>query len=149
MSGPGAAAGLLALHGRIGRLRFLLYVLYLMMGGVLVLWVVGFTDSGPDRPRVEMTVMVMMNGSLVGVIGGLLILSRRRLHDVSRSGWWCVLLLVPVAGILVLLVLLVARGERAANAFGTPPARHGGAVWAAVVCAPLLAAALRVALTRF
>ena len=35
---------------------------------------------------------------------GLLALSARRLHDTGRSGWWYLIILVPVVGIIVLIV---------------------------------------------
>ncbi|GAA1838698.1 DUF805 domain-containing protein [Microlunatus capsulatus] len=35
---------------------------------------------------------------------GLLALSARRLHDTGRSGWWYLIILVPVVGIVVLIV---------------------------------------------
>lgn len=44
----------------------------------------------------------------------------RRLHDTGRSGWWQLLLFVPVLGFVALLVLMVLRGEAAANRFGPP-----------------------------
>ena len=35
----------------------------------------------------------------------------RRLHDTGRSGWWHLFILVPVAGIIILIVLL-AQGTK-------------------------------------
>ena len=44
----------------------------------------------------------------------------RRLHDTGRSGWWMLLGLVPIVG-LVLLVFLVLDGQRGPNAYGPDP----------------------------
>jgi uncharacterized membrane protein YhaH (DUF805 family) len=35
----------------------------------------------------------------------------RRLHDTDRSGWWQLLMLVPIIGWIVLLVFLVQEGR--------------------------------------
>ena len=35
---------------------------------------------------------------------GMLALSTRRLHDTNRSGWWYLIVLVPVVGLIVLIV---------------------------------------------
>lgn len=35
----------------------------------------------------------------------------RRLHDTDRSGWWQLLVLVPLVGWIVLLVFLVQEGK--------------------------------------
>ena len=38
----------------------------------------------------------------------------RRLHDTNRSGWWQLLSLIPVVGIIVLVVFLVQESKPAA-----------------------------------
>ena len=45
----------------------------------------------------------------------------RRLHDTDRSGWWLLIGLVPVIGVVVLFVLLVMGGTRGPNRFGPDP----------------------------
>lgn len=35
----------------------------------------------------------------------------RRLHDTNRSGWWQLIVLVPVVGFIVLVVLLAQEGK--------------------------------------
>ncbi len=44
----------------------------------------------------------------------------RRLHDTDRSGWWILLSLVPVAG-LILFVFYLQPGTRGPNRFGPDP----------------------------
>jgi uncharacterized membrane protein YhaH (DUF805 family) len=45
----------------------------------------------------------------------------RRLHDIDRTGWWYLLILIPVLGALVLLFFFVQRGTVGANRFGPDP----------------------------
>jgi uncharacterized membrane protein YhaH (DUF805 family) len=47
--------------------------------------------------------------------------SVRRLHDLSRSGWWWWLWLVPVVGWIVLLIWFASRGTEGPNRFGADP----------------------------
>lgn len=45
----------------------------------------------------------------------------RRLHDTGRSGWWGILILLPVIGWLVLFVFMVRKSHECENRFGPPP----------------------------
>jgi uncharacterized membrane protein YhaH (DUF805 family) len=42
----------------------------------------------------------------------------RRLHDIDRSGWWLLIGLVPIVGVILLLVWACMRGTQGANRFG-------------------------------
>jgi len=44
----------------------------------------------------------------------------RRLHDTGRSGWWLLISLVPIVGIIVLIVFLATEGDPGANEYGPP-----------------------------
>ncbi|MEC7761362.1 MAG: DUF805 domain-containing protein [Pseudomonadota bacterium] len=45
----------------------------------------------------------------------------RRLHDVGRSGWWQLLLLLPVIGFLVIVFWAVQKGTEGPNDYGRDP----------------------------
>ena len=45
----------------------------------------------------------------------------RRLHDTDRRGWWLLISLIPIAGPIWLLVLLVLDGQTGGNRFGGDP----------------------------
>ncbi len=45
----------------------------------------------------------------------------QRIHDLGKSGWFALLLLVPVVNIVFLLYLLFAEGEHGPNAYGPDP----------------------------
>ena len=51
-----------------------------------------------------------------------LAVSIRRLHDIGRSGWWILIGLIPIVGVIVLLIFHATAGEPQPNAYGpTPP----------------------------
>ena len=70
--------------------------------------------------------MIGTSISLFGTIYSLAVLlpgigvSIRRLHDINRSGWWLLLALVPLVG-LVLIVFLAQDSDPAPNRFGRNP----------------------------
>lgn len=45
----------------------------------------------------------------------------RRLHDIDRSGWWALLLLVPLVGGLILLIFALFDSTPGENRFGANP----------------------------
>lgn len=45
----------------------------------------------------------------------------RRLHDTGRTGWWCLIGLIPLLGAIVLLIFLIQEGEIDANEYGENP----------------------------
>lgn len=65
-------------------------------------------------------------GLLSGIYSLLVLLpslavSVRRLHDRDKSGWWLLLVLIPLIGAIVLLVWIVQEGDRGTNRFGPDP----------------------------
>ncbi|MFI9721953.1 DUF805 domain-containing protein [Streptomyces sp. NPDC052396] len=64
---------------------------------------------------------------LLGLLYGLAVflpnlgVSIRRLHDTGRTGWWVLLALVPLVGVIVLLVFLALPGTPGDNEYGPAP----------------------------
>ena len=66
----------------------------------------------------------------VGLIGGLyalallipsLAVAVRRLHDTGRTGWWLLILFIPVIGALVILVFTLLDSQPGDNEYGPSP----------------------------
>ncbi len=45
----------------------------------------------------------------------------RRLHDVGKSGWFYLIILIPLVGIIWLLVLYCTEGQKEDNKWGANP----------------------------
>lgn len=60
--------------------------------------------------------------SLINLIPGIAV-SVRRLHDLDKSGWWLLISLIPLIGLIVLLVWFASRGTAGGNRFGDDPLR--------------------------
>jgi uncharacterized membrane protein YhaH (DUF805 family) len=45
----------------------------------------------------------------------------RRLHDTDASGWWLLLMLIPLVGMVVLIVWWCLEGSKGPNRFGADP----------------------------
>ena len=45
----------------------------------------------------------------------------RRLHDISKSGWWYLIVFIPIIGAIWLIVLFVTDGTPGENQWGMNP----------------------------
>ena len=52
---------------------------------------------------------VLIPGIAVGI---------RRLHDTDRSGWWLLLVFIPIVGAIVLIVFWATDGKPEVNQYG-------------------------------
>ncbi|MGD1956255.1 MAG: DUF805 domain-containing protein [Sphingomonadales bacterium] len=94
-------------HGRIGRQLWWIAVIVLAVASAAT-----FTLMGG--------IIVFLVG-LTMVIPGLTV-SIKRCHDRGKSGWWCLLFLVPIVGFLWGLIDLgILKGEEGPNQYGPDP----------------------------
>lgn len=128
--------------GRAARSEFWWFVLFLLLANIALMvidrWLFGWGmmggSYGPGMgagmepgmgPGFGMS-WQMSGGPLgtlfsLGTIVPTLAVAARRLHDTGRSGWWQLLMLIPLIGAIILLVWYVQRGESGSNAYGEAP----------------------------
>ena len=56
----------------------------------------------------------------LGLLVPSLAVACRRLHDTDRSGWWQLIVIVPLIGPILLIVWLASVGTAGSNRFGAP-----------------------------
>jgi len=57
----------------------------------------------------------------LGVMVPSLAVGARRLHDTGRSGWWQLIGIIPLVGVIVLIVFAVQDSQLGENQFGPNP----------------------------
>lgn len=108
--------------GRSSRTEYWAFqILMLLVYGVLI--VMMFAGSvGPNGPG---ALFVSSIGLMLLVALGTMIPSCavcvRRLHDQDRSGWMCLLSLIPYVGGIILMVFLFLPGTPGSNRYGDDP----------------------------
>ncbi|MGB9428879.1 MAG: DUF805 domain-containing protein [Gammaproteobacteria bacterium] len=123
-----------SLGGRIGRLRYLAYgvgvvlltVVPVIVGYVLVLH--GFHALGVALLFICYAFAFVMD----------VIIPIRRLHDADLSGWWYLLMFVPLVNLGLILYLIFKPGTDSDNRFGAPPPPNSSWVIAGVWTYPAL-----------
>ena len=100
--------------GRAVRSEFWYWVLFAILAsivaGLIDLALFGVEGSSPINSLVGLA--LFLPGLAVSV---------RRLHDLDRSGWWILLGLIPLVGVIILIVWYCKRGTIGANRFGADP----------------------------
>ncbi|WP_338847175.1 DUF805 domain-containing protein [Massilia sp. W12] len=108
---------IVALSGRIGRLRFLVYSFFLGLLGLAAEQVL--SNLLPFD-------LLLMDSAVDWSVGGVtligaLILTIRRLQDVEHHPLLCLIMFLPIINLLFWLYLLLAPGSEFANSYGLPP----------------------------
>src|SRR5512145_3195420 len=97
--------------GRARRTEYWMFFLVSLIISV-VLGVVEPMVGSPGFIGIVYSLAVLVPSLAVGV---------RRLHDTGRSGWWLLIGLVPVIGVIVLIVFAVGDSQPGANQYGPNP----------------------------
>jgi uncharacterized membrane protein YhaH (DUF805 family) len=99
-------------RGRASRSEFWYWVLFTILAGL----VAGIVDAALGFDSEPATTMF----GLATIIPNFLIMVRR-LHDIDASGWWLLLGLIPLVGVVVLIVWFCFRSTPGYNRFGPNP----------------------------
>lgn len=95
--------------GRARRAEYWWFTLF----NVIVGLVLGFAQGGAELGIADLYSLVILLPSLA--------VSARRLHDTGRSGWWQLLVFVPIVGWIVLLIWFCQPSNVGHNIHGADP----------------------------
>lgn len=86
------------------------------LGIIIIYFVIGFVGGLLGETIGSILILLAVLAILVPSIA----IGVRRLHDTDKSGWWLLIGLIPLAG-LVLLFFYVQKGTTGPNRFGPDP----------------------------
>ncbi len=130
---PPAAPRFFSLSDRVGRVRYFTYILGALTGcGLLLIliYIAAYLLPAGLGKLVSVTSYIMIKSVVFPLI--VFVMSIRRLHDFDLSGWWSLLVLIP----LVPIVLVFIPGRKEANRFGPAPAPNPTGLKVAAVILP-------------
>ncbi|KUO14474.1 DUF805 domain-containing protein [Streptomyces dysideae] len=96
--------------GRARRKEYWMYTLFYLIFDI-VLSAVGFAIDFPAITAVFAVALLLPS----------LAVTVRRLHDTGRTGWWILIGIVPLVGLIVMLVFLCSDGQPGQNKYGPNP----------------------------
>lgn len=108
----------LDIEGRASRSEYWWFVLFGLLGGIILSFIdaMFFGFDGLTPLSTVFSVLLFIPYITVGV---------RRLHDRDMSGWWLLLMLLPLIGSFILLILFIFPGTPGSNRFGPDPIGGG------------------------
>ena len=102
--------------GRASRTEYWMFVLFHTIIGYALLFIQGIAGTFLE---IGLPVLNMLYGLAVLIPSFAVVV--RRLHDNGRSGWWCLIVLIPIIGAIVFLVWTVQDSHPGENKYGPNP----------------------------
>jgi len=100
--------------GRSPRSAYWFWILWMIIIGVIaiILDIMIFDTPQGGPINIIFGLATFLPGLAVGI---------RRLHDLDRTGWWVLIVFVPLIGIILLIVWACMKGTSGPNRFGPDP----------------------------
>ena len=102
----------ISFKGRASRSEYWWFFLFCICVGVIT----GIVDF-----VVGWNVMWITNIVIIALFLPTLSVAVRRLHDMGRSGWWYLIVIIPYIGWIMFLILMIIEGEEHPNGYGEVP----------------------------
>jgi len=99
---------------RMGRGPFAIFHLMNLVVSMLLLFITLQTAGVGDQ------IAKLFGLYQIGIILPSISVMIRRLHDTDRSGWYSLLIFIPIVGLFFLIWLSIAKGSEGENQFGEP-----------------------------
>jgi len=135
---------LLSVSGRIGRLRYLAYGTLLTVVTLLIIGIavslMPSLSSGLLANSIDTGAVVLLIALYLPLIIFSIILMKRRLNDLDRSGWWQLLVYLPIIGLILAIYILFWPGTDGSNSYGPKPVKNSTAIIIGGLLLPILIA---------
>ena len=103
--------------GRARRKEYWFFVLF----NLIISLVLTFIDSALGTLNEETGYGLLSGVYSLAVLIPSLAVAVRRLHDTGRTGWWLLIGLIPLIGLIVLLIFFVQDSKPGDNEYGSNP----------------------------
>jgi len=110
--------------GRASRSEYWYFTLF----NLIITFVLIFIDAATGSLDAEAGLGILSGIYTLAVLVPTIAVGVRRLHDTSRSGWWFLIVLIPLIGSIVLLIFFVLDSTLGTNEYGANPKNDPGLI---------------------
>ena len=103
--------------GRARRKEYWFFVLFNIIISIILAVIDGVTGTLDPASGMGLLGLICTLAILIPALA----VSVRRLHDTGRSGWWLLILLIPLIGTIVILIFMVQDSKPEENQYGPNP----------------------------
>jgi len=106
--------------GRARRKEYWMFTLFnaIIIFALMLVWMAGNAAESSVLLNVG---MILYFGYILAVIIPSLAVCVRRLHDIGKSGWYYLIVLIPLVGAIILLVWFCGDSQSGENKWGINP----------------------------
>ena len=105
--------------GRLNRKSYIYRNFFLSLVLGIIQLILELATAAIEALELLFAVMILAL-CIFGFVAGIMMLARR-LHDLDKSGWWMLLLFVPLVNILFYIYILFFKGTEGPNQYGEDP----------------------------
>ena len=107
----------LCFTGRARRKEYWMFALFNFIAAIVAGFVGGFLA---ELTNIAAFALLGALYNIAAILPGFAVCFRR-LHDIGKSGWWWLIVLIPFVGAIVLLVFMLLDSQPGANKYGPNP----------------------------
>lgn len=109
------------ISNRIGRLEFILWCSVPIVVGSVLAALIGLSIGAINLQSDDMALRKVVTPVVLIVAVIILRAEVSRFHDIGWSGWFILLMFVPLVNVILFLLLVLLPGQKTGNTYGEPP----------------------------
>ena len=102
--------------GRARRSEYWFFSLFTLLVSLILGFAEGYLGIFPNTDQA-----ILANIFSLLIIIPFIAVGVRRLHDTNHSGWWYLLIIIPIIGWIIILIWLCKNSDEKDNRFGSNP----------------------------
>ncbi len=104
--------------GRANRQEFWCFTCSYLLISTLLFMLIEYLHGVEQIHSIYILITILFIVFQVAIFIPIISLSVRRLHDIGRSGWYMLMILIPIVGFITLLIFYLSKSQEGSNAYG-------------------------------